>query len=73
MDIYETVSGDTWDLIAYKTMGNEKYAKEFIEANPEHIYTVVFSAGLKIKIPEIPSPTNTSLPPWKRGAMDAGA
>ena len=29
VNVYRTVSGDTWDLIAYKLFGHEKYYKEF--------------------------------------------
>lgn len=30
---YTTIQGDTWDLIAYKLYGEEKYMKNLIEAN----------------------------------------
>ena len=33
---YTTIQGDTWDLIAYKLYGEEKYMKNLIEANEEY-------------------------------------
>ena len=32
--VYRTVSGDTWDLIAFKVYGDEIYYHELIRANP---------------------------------------
>ena len=42
VDIYTTKLGDTWDLIAYRVYGNEKYMKELVEANIELASTVFF-------------------------------
>jgi phage tail protein X len=64
---YVTVQGDTWDLIAFRVYGSEKYMTTLIEANPEHRETVFFSAGIRLTVPEISSPLPLSLPPWKRG------
>ena len=70
MRVYKTVSGDTWDLIAfrvYRKIGAEKLMDALIEANSEHINTVIFSAGVSLKIPEVNSPVVLNLPAWKRG------
>lgn len=64
---YITVQGDTWDLIALKVYGSEKYMTKLIEVNPEHRETVFFSANIKLKIPDIETPIPDKLPPWKRG------
>ena len=64
---YRTVQGDTWDLIAYREYsgyGGEKLTSILIEANPEHIDTVIFSAGIELDIPEVSVPMSKSLPPW---------
>lgn len=66
MSKYTTVSGDMWDMIALKLMGSESYTSNLIEANPEHINTVVFSAGIELVIPEIKTAKLNSLPAWKR-------
>lgn len=67
MSTYRTVQGDTWDLIAYREyagLGGEKLTSELISANPEHAETVIFSAGVELKIPEAYVPVSKSLPPW---------
>jgi len=67
MTKYTTVLGDTWDIIAFKVYGKEKYAKQLVETNINHVETVIFSAGTVLNVPEITSsPDNSSLPPWKR-------
>lgn len=68
MRVYKTVSGDTWDLIAfrvYRNLGAEKLMDALIEANEKYINTVIFSAGINLKIPEVNSPVILNLPPWK--------
>ncbi len=64
---YTTVLGDMWDLIAFKTLGNEMYAHKIIESNLQYRETVVFSAGVTLTIPDIDPPNASGLPPWKRG------
>lgn len=69
---YTTVLGDTWDMIAFKVYGKEKYAKELVEANLKYIETVIFSAGTVLVIPDIKETVDySSLPPWKRGNVNA--
>ena len=67
--VYKTVSGDTWDLIAYKVYGNEGYYHDLIRSNLALIDIAIFDANVPIIIPEIAkeSDNDTSLPPWKRG------
>lgn len=73
MGTYTTVLGDTWDMISFKVYGKEKYAKDLIEANSIYSTIVIFSAGITLKIPEITVPVSSSLPPWKRGVINAGS
>lgn len=69
---YTTVLGDTWDMIAFKVYGKEKYAKELVEANLKYIEIVIFSAGTVLVIPDIKETVDySSLPPWKRGNVNA--
>jgi len=63
---YTTQQGETWDLIALREMGSEKYMSQLIEANYVHRETVIFSAGIDLVIPQITTPIPTTLPPWKR-------
>ncbi|MGI6436412.1 MAG: tail protein X [Syntrophomonadaceae bacterium] len=63
---YSTQQGDTWDLVALRTLGSEKYMTVLMEANNKHRETVIFSAGVKLVIPDIDTPIPATLPPWKR-------
>lgn len=63
---YTTISGDVWDMIAKEQLGGERYTSLLMQANPEHLNTVVFSAGVSLVLPEITTPTPESLPPWRR-------
>jgi hypothetical protein len=67
-DTYTTRQGQAWDQIAKETLGSEKYMHELIMANPVHRYTVFFSAGTVLAVPQIGTDDNTpeTLPPWKR-------
>ncbi|MDD4599618.1 MAG: tail protein X [Negativicutes bacterium] len=65
---YITTQGDTWDMISYKVYGSEMHMNTLIDANPEHRETVFFSANVRLKVPEIATPSPTKLPPWKRRA-----
>lgn len=67
MTKYTTIQGDTWDLIALKMLGSEKYKTILIENNLQYKDVVIFSAGIVLNIPEIQIETVTdSLPPWKQ-------
>ena len=63
---YTTSQGDTWDIIALRQMGSEKYMSLIIEANSKFNQVVVFPAGIVLVIPAVPVATATTLPPWKR-------
>ena len=63
---YTTIAGDVWDMIAKEQLGGERYTSLLMQANPEHLNTVVFSAGVSLVLPEITTPTPESLPPWRR-------
>ena len=70
--VYRTVSGDTWDLIAYKVYGNEKYFHRIIRNNLNLIDVSIFPGDIPIMIPNIEESFETEipeekLPPWKRG------
>lgn len=64
---YTTVSGDTWDIVAYKVYGNEMYMDTLIKANIEYKDTYIFPAGVALTLPEIELTVSESLPPWKQG------
>ena len=52
---YQTILGDTWDIIAKKIYGNELYADKLMQANRKYLNEFVFSAGITLECPEIES------------------
>lgn len=63
---YTTIQGDTWDVVAFKTLGNEMLMSRILEANIEYADITVFGAGVTLVIPEIEAAPSELLPPWKR-------
>lgn len=66
MSTYETIQGDTWDLIAYKLFGDEKYMENLIVANWELLDILVFSSGTVIKVPDLPDESDSDFPFWRQ-------
>ena len=64
---YITRAGDTFDLLAIAAYDEEKMASCIIQANPLHMGTLIFEAGVKLKIPVLDkTETPSTLPPWRR-------
>lgn len=61
---YRTISGDTWDMIAYKTLGDGKWMHLLIAENPTYCETFIFPAGIALHVPEKPEITSKINPPW---------
>lgn len=67
MKTYITVAGDTFDSIAHHVLGHRRYTRELMEANPQHLSTVIFSGNITLVIPDITTAVSkTNLPPWRR-------
>lgn len=66
VNTYTTIQGDTWDLIAYRKLGSTDYTDQLISANLEYVGTLLFQAGITLRLPEIAEKPNSNLPPWKR-------
>ena len=66
MKKYNTVSGDVWDWVAYKKLGNCLHMEKLINANREMVSTFVFKAGEELTLPEIDTTKVAKLPPWRR-------
>jgi len=63
---YRTISGDTWDKIAYQVYGSEKLAGLLMDANTKYLETVIFSGGILLNVPNLSIENKVSgLPPWK--------
>lgn len=67
MKTYVTKQGDTFDSIAFKILGHRRYTKDLMEANPQYMDIVIFSANVVLNIPEIETPDTTAMnqPPWR--------
>lgn len=64
--VYKTIQGDTWDDIAVKVYGDEKYMNELLEANQAYREIIIFPANVSLSLPDIQTQTTTILPPWKK-------
>ena len=64
--IYRTIQDDAFDAIAYRLWGDERLARELIQANPEHADVLLFEAGTVLTVPDVQirPQASTNLPPW---------
>lgn len=51
--LYKCSAGETFDAIALVLYGHEKYASNLMNANPEHVRTMVFRGGEVLKLPVV--------------------
>jgi len=65
MEQYTTVQGDTWDIIAKKVYGNEKYAGYLMENNRLLLEYMIFPGGITLDIPELTEETDPDLTIWR--------
>ncbi len=73
MGNYTTVSGQTWDQIAYEIYGDEHYCDRLMDANRNLLDYFVFPAGTVLEIPEKSSLVKARIPegfPDWRAALD---
>lgn len=68
MATYNTLQGDTWDLIAWRIWGSSRYTYLLLAANLSHVETYVFSAGVTLEVPEVSAEeaAASNVPPWRR-------
>ena len=71
MATYTTKNGDMWDHIAYAQLGSTDYTDRLINANLEYKDLYLFPSGVVLQLPEIETPVNSQLPPWKRKGAGA--
>lgn len=63
---YTTQSGDMFDLIAFRELGDCKYTEKLIDANRDKIDNFIFSAGEVLNIPDVSKDKVDTLPPWRK-------
>ena len=64
MRTYKTIQGDTWDMIAKKVYGDEKYMDYLMANNFPLLDHFIFSAGIEVNVPELPENESDDLPAW---------
>lgn len=64
MTNYTTIQGDTWDHIAYKTLGSEYLLPLLLDVNSKHRKVVIFSGGVTLTIPDVDTAEVTERPEW---------
>ena len=64
MDIYITSSGDTWDSIAYKALGDGMLMDLMIAENPQYVEVFAFEAGVELIVPELAYTISPTAPEW---------
>lgn len=68
---YITISGQTWDQIAYEVYGEERYCTYLMENNRDKLEYVVFPDGITLLIQDKESLANISrssdYPAWRAG------
>lgn len=65
VDIYTTIQRDMWDGMSFKIYGADKYSRELLKANPQHMNIAIFGSGVEIICPEISKEKGSTLPPWR--------
>ena len=64
--VYKTISGDTWDIIAKKVYGDEKYTTFLMENNKNMLLGYfIFPAGVEVTIEELPKEDISNMPEWR--------
>lgn len=64
---YTAQEGDTFDLLALKTYGDDKLSSYIISENPDYADVITFEGGEKLLIPKVKdAETEEAVAPWKR-------
>ena len=64
---YYTKAGDTFDTLALDLYSEERLAPLLMDYNRDHIDTLIFEAGVRLRLPVFASTAPAiSLPPWRR-------
>ena len=70
--VFTCANGDSWDWLALAFFGDEKYATDLMNANPEYCGKMVFTGGEVIYVPALTIPEDSdeaalanTAAPWK--------
>lgn len=68
-NIIQTVEGDTFDGLALEFYNDEKQSALIIGQNLDYCDTLIFEAGVQLRIPIVEDvDLPETLPPWRRGS-----
>lgn len=66
---YTTISGQTWDQVAYEVYGDEYKCGRLMDANRDKLDYFVFPAGVVLELPEEAdsdsNPVSSDYPAWR--------
>lgn len=66
---YITISGQTWDQIAYEVYGNEYFCDKLMDENRDMLNYFIFPDGIVLKVPDVEAITAASVssdyPTWR--------
>lgn len=74
---YRCAANDSFDGVALEIYGDEKYAGDLMDANPDYCGMIVFDGGESLKLPVLDVPEDrindgdeesamaTTIAPWK--------
>lgn len=66
-EIIKTVQGDTFDSLALIAYDDEFKASLIMQANPDYCGTLIFDAGVTLRIPVLDgAEAAATLPPWRQ-------
>ena len=61
-----TQQGDTFDLIAWRELGDVRHVEALINANRKYVSTQVFDANVELELPKVDRIVKEVLAPWMR-------
>lgn len=68
---YHCAAGESWDSVALKVYGNERYAADLLGANPALCHVTIFTGGERLSLPTLEIAGNDTTvytpanAPWK--------
>jgi len=63
--IYHPNRGETWDIVAYREMGNEYYMQDLMDANPKYHGIAIFEGTETLNIPHVDDGDSEYQAPWR--------
>lgn len=68
-NVYTTVQGDKWDLIAHQQLGDTAHMSKLMAENPHYLDYYIFPSGIELQLPDLTLEQSAMgvLPPWRQG------